>query len=1243
MSPLSPTHLARALGVHVPTAEQAAVIAHPLAPLLVVAGAGSGKTATMAQRVVYLVATGQVRPDQVLGLTFTRKATAELDERVSSRLEALARAGLVDPQVADGAPTIATYNSFAGTLVRDHGLLIGVDPDTTLITQARSWQIVETLLRERTAPLPEEGLEHNTTAVLLLSDALSQNLLSADQAAEGLEDLAGLLEDLAGVRGCKTLIGRGPAAMREWLELLDVVRALTQYKRSHGLLDFGDQIALACRVAQEVPEAVAQVRAQYPAVLLDEFQDTSVAQIRLLSALFADSGVTAVGDPHQAIYGWRGASAAALDTFHARFNPTGSAAVATGAQAAQAAPVLQLSTSWRNDAAVLEAANVVSSPLRHPQILPGDPPGEHIAVAELTPRPRHLGLAQGAVYAAFLQDPLEEAQHVARFLAERWGPGARMAVLTRTRAQMAPVAAELEAQGLPYVVVGLGGMLSVPEVEDVRSLLVLAADPERGDRLMRLLTEQDLGASDLAALATLAREVTRAPGETPVGPTDALPGGQVTLAPGETGPQGPDGSQGPQRPDADPQPDVPLLVEALETVLRWEEAGEPGQVVGLSEAGRRVALRTARALRRVRASLTLPVPELVVVAEQALDLDLEIAARVGNPLGHRALDAFQDTAARYVADAQDPTLSGFLEWLDLAQAREDGLAAPETEPVPGAVQILTVHAAKGLEWDVVAVPGLNEQVFPSYRSRIQPGRHVVETGWMASTSVFPYPLRADAQDLPPFTVGELDPGAGKELVTDTVLAYRTALGRQVVREERRLAYVALTRARHELLLTGSHLAKSATRPRPASRFLDELRRRDLLRPYGRGWVDYDPDRPNPLASQHHSGTWPLGAPPDHLPGVDGRAVEALRRAGGPQARGVLGGGLSDDGVADRRGSVQAARRQAARAVAAAMAAGADGGAGADGARAPGPGSPAQGAPATPGAPAVPGAPDASGATRPSPAPGGPVAGCAPADPAPSCSEALPAPSGPVPCGAPASSGPYGPGSYDPAPADPVVRRWYLEAELLLAEREQARRAVPELHLPAHLAATRLDDLRTDPERFALDLRRPLPARPRASGRLGTVFHEAVAQRLSAHAALMSLEEAGVPDSVPPADRRRIERWLEVAEHLPLLAPYRLYDTEVDRELTVGGTTLRCRMDAVFEGADSTWLIVDWKTGRLRVPVDQLSVYVHAWAASQGVPTGAVRAAYVYVSAPGGLVEELSPADLLPLEAITRLLAPSTRP
>ena len=90
---LTPQALAEALGIHTPTQEQARVIAHRLSPLLVVAGAGSGKTATMAQRVVYLVATGQVRPDQILGLTFTRKATAELDQRVASRLAGHSAAG----------------------------------------------------------------------------------------------------------------------------------------------------------------------------------------------------------------------------------------------------------------------------------------------------------------------------------------------------------------------------------------------------------------------------------------------------------------------------------------------------------------------------------------------------------------------------------------------------------------------------------------------------------------------------------------------------------------------------------------------------------------------------------------------------------------------------------------------------------------------------------------------------------------------------------------------------------------------------------------------------------------------------------------------------------------------------------------------------------------------------------------------------------------------------------------------
>ena len=1148
---LTPQTLAEALGIHTPTEEQSRVIAHRLSPLLVVAGAGSGKTATMAQRVVYLVATGQVRPDQVLGLTFTRKATAELDQRVASRLASLGAAGLLpvtapetDGTGADaadatdvGEPMIATYNSFAGTLVRDHGLRIGVDPDSALITQARSWQIVTSLLEARTLPLPNESLIHNTSAVLVLGDALSQNLLTIDEAAKDLADLSEQFTALAAIKGCKTLVGKAPAVMTEWEALLDVVAELQDYKRRHGLLNFGDQIALACTIAESVPEAVAQVRAQYPAVLLDEFQDTSVAQVRLLSALFADSGVTAVGDPHQAIYGWRGASAGALDTFHQRFNPSGTARLASGIPPADAAPVLELSTSWRNDSTILDVANAVSEPLRSGVVQDGDPVGEHIAVAPLRARPVAFGLKPGTVHGAFLQDPAEEARIVAAFLAERWSPDAEMAVLCRTRAQMEPIAAELERIGLPYTIVGLGGMLYVPEVADVRALLTAATDPERGDRVVRLLTGFGIGAGDLHALAGLARDLLRPPARSTQSTRD-----------------GADGSGD--------QVDSPLLSEALDALLRWHDDGAEEATAtasqGLTPAGLAVALRTARAIRRVREALALPLPDLVALAEQALGLDIEIAARVDDPMGHRALDSFQATALAYATDTDTPTPTGFLEWLDAAEEHEDAMSAPEVDPTPGAVQLLTVHAAKGLEWDAVAVPGMDEQVFPSYTSSVKEDLRVVETGWMGSTSTFPFPLRADADDLPPFTVGALSPAAtDKPLLTETMTAYKEALGRQSLREERRLAYVAFTRARHDLLLTGSHLSKTASKPRRPSRFLTELRRRDLLVPYADGWVDFDESRPNPLTALTQVGTWPLDAGQTETPGAQ-----------------ALGNGQShDDGGTDtdRAAALRRARQAAAAQVAAAM-------------------------------------------SEASP------------------TELLTEPT-------PVRAAPTSPG-HEPEASDDTLRRWRLETGLLLAERARATSATPTVRLPEHLAATRLDDLRADRRRFALDLRRPLPPEPRAAGRLGTVFHDAVAQLLSARGTLFGLGEAGVPDNLDPQDRQRVERWLGTVENLALLDDYVLVDTEIDREITIGATTLRCRMDAVFRRLDgSGWLIVDWKTGRRQVPVDQLSVYVHAWAASQGVSAGSVRAAYVYVDYPGGRVDELAAAGLLSLDRIESALTP----
>lgn len=1122
---LTPGELARVLGMPEPTDEQAAVITHPLRPVLVVAGAGSGKTATMSQRVVYLVASGQVRPEEVLGLTFTRKATAELDQRVRSQLAQLAASGLVDLPQDAAPPTIATYNSFAASLVRDHGLRIGVDPDSTLITEARAWQIVQRLVEETTTPLPFDTGGQATAAVLMLDAALSENLLEVDDARTELAELTEHLEALAGVRGLKTLLGKVPVELAKRRDVLDMVRAYRDYKREHALVDFGEQIALACRIAEEVPQAAADVRGQYPAVLLDEFQDTSVAQTRLLSALFAGGGVTAVGDPNQAIYGWRGASAGALDTFHARFNPA-SSTPGDG-------PVLPLSVAWRNDSRILEVANVVSRPLREHQPQPGDAQVTHIPVARLVPRPASAGLRPGLVAGAVLQDPLQEAETIATFMEERWSPSASLAVLCRTRAQFQPVMAALADHGIPYEVVGLGGMLLVPEVADVRALLTVAADPERGDRLIRLLTQAGIGASDLAALYRLARQQLREDAE--------------------------DSSQD-QDSAADPSDNVPLLAEAVEAVARWEQAGEAVDVAGLSEAGRMIAVRAGRAISRVREAMSLPLPDLLVLAEQALGLDVELDARVDDPLGRRALDSLRQVAQSFVRDIDAPTLPAFLDWLDMTESHEGGLAAPETEPEPGAVQILTVHAAKGLEWDSVCVCGMSEEVFPSYQSRAREDLTVSSGGWMTSMTEFPHPLRADADTLPPFELGALEPARLTKqdvpAVKDLVASYREALGRHEVAEERRLAYVALTRARHDLLLTTSHLAKSSTRVRPVSRFLAELTRRDLVQPYGPGFQEAEPDAANPLVTQRLTGLWPQ----------DGPAAYSQRptQAGGDSADQERARQTERPWVL-RAGQRWQARRAAAVDVAAAR-------------RAAG--------------------------------------------------EVTAAPPLPV-------------DGVDSEGADPLVQRWHAEVELLLAEREQAAEAPAEVTLPSHLPATALDQLRTDPQAFALDLRRPLPRQPHSAARLGTVFHDAVAQLLSARAALLPLTQVGVPDELTPADRKLVDQWLDTVATSGLLDGWDLVGTEVEREVRLGGTTLRCRMDAVLTRAvpgtagRRQWLIVDWKTGRTRVDVGQLSVYVHAWAQAEGADPQDVRAAYFYVR--DGSIDELTPERRLSADELASVL------
>ncbi len=278
-----PDQLKELLGIPF-TPEQTACIVAPPAPQVIVAGAGSGKTTVMAARVVWLVGTGQVAPEQVLGLTFTNKAAGELAERVR---RALVKAGVTDPDAIDpdnppGEPVISTYHAFAGRLLTDHGLRIGLEPTSRLLADATRYQLAARVLREApgTYPALTRSFPDLVGDLLTLDAELAEHLVRP-------EDLrawdAGLLSTLEGVKLSNADLRKVPEAAAARRELAELVRRYRAAKRERDLLDFGDQIALSAQLAR-IPEVGRLLRDEFRVVLLDEYQDTSVAQRVLLRA-----------------------------------------------------------------------------------------------------------------------------------------------------------------------------------------------------------------------------------------------------------------------------------------------------------------------------------------------------------------------------------------------------------------------------------------------------------------------------------------------------------------------------------------------------------------------------------------------------------------------------------------------------------------------------------------------------------------------------------------------------------------------------------------------------------------------------------------------------------------------------------------------------------------------------------------------------------------------------------------------
>ncbi|MFF0528734.1 ATP-dependent helicase [Nocardia amikacinitolerans] len=1135
---VSPLRIAEALGLPPPTDEQAAVIAAPPGPTLVVAGAGAGKTETMAARVVWMVANRLVLPDQVLGLTFTRKAAQQLTARIRTRLARLAgsqllrdldASGELRAQLSGAEPEISTYHSYAGRLLTEHGLLLPVEPSATLLTQTQLWQLAHQVVRAWDGDLDTDRTPVSVTeAVLALSGQLAEHLVEAEQLAEAHTELEKLVHTLpAGPRqrgGPSQALLSIVHVQRERVALLPLVQQLAAALRRRGALDFGAQMSLAARLAAEHQEVAIAERGRFRLVLLDEYQDTGHAQRILLAALFGGEApaaselrpetggaarrlaVTAVGDPMQSIYGWRGASAANLPRFATDFP------LAPGVPA----PILPLLTSWRNPPEALALANLVAEPLRRTALDAGG-----VTVDALRAKPH---AEPGVVAVALTETVAEERDWVAERIAAEWSarhaagePPPTSAVLVRRNADASPLAEALRNQGLPVEIVGLGGLLATPEVADIVATLRLIAEPAAGSAAVRVLTgaRWRLGVADLAALAKRARELS----------ISRLSGG-----------------------DTDEITDSAALAAALREVAPEpaEQAGladaiaDPGPPENYSASGYSRIEALGRELAALRERSGQPLVELVADVERTIGVGVETQARramAGTGAGREHLDAFAEVVAGYAADSS-ATLSGLLAFLAAAESVENGLEPGEVEVAKDRVQVLTVHAAKGLEWEIVAVPHVVRGVFPS---------GAASATWLGALAELPTSLRGDriqddaAEGVPVLDLSDLYDRADLEAA---IKAHKGALDRRRLDEERRLFYVALTRTERVLLVSAHHWAETGSTPKGPSDFLLELKNAsesadgpafgvlDIAR-----WDDPpEVDAVNPFTDNPATAEWP-------------RDPLGPRRDPIEQGAALVRTALADLRAkpADVRPTASSARDES---------------------------------PAKTTAPVLEAEPEALFSIDELTSPAD--------DFAPPPDDFEPPPDEFVPV--------------DQAvdPDDP--EGWAADVDALLAEHEASLAAAKEVELPGQIPATALVEMRADPAKLARRLRRPLPYPPNPLARRGTAFHAWVQRWFAGTRllGLDELPGAGEPDPHDASVDAELARMQDAFLNSPWAHRSPL-DVEVPFETSIAGTVIRGRMDAVFAEPGGGWTVVDWKTGAEPGPADepavamQLAIYRLAWA------------------------------------------------
>ena len=735
-----------------PTTEQIKIIESALEPAVVIAGAGSGKTETMAARVLWLVANGHAKPEEILGLTFTRKAASELKKRIKDRLKQLRKAGVIEKHLSIEVP-VMTYHSYAGNILREYGLRLGIDTDSELIGEAVVWQQAAKVLRN----WDDEEFEYEGAFKTLVSDLLGLTKSAMEHGvteAAIISETQKVLDRIADIPSDKD-VDKVKLVLKQRIKLLEISRKLREERVASGQLSFDDQMFYAAKIAQEVQKVGELERAKYRVVLLDEYQDTSQSQVRMLSALYSGHPIMAVGDPYQAIYGWRGAAIGTIKHFHQSFNSFDSP---INAKKGEKGAEYELSTTFRNDVSILELANKVGKVVGN-QI--------ELEVKELQPSEK---AGPGIVVRDIYENVELEAAGIAERFAKLWeskGTDESFAVLVRNRKQITEIEKALRNLDLPVEVLGIGGLMQVPEVTDVFTMLKILVDAEAGSALMRHLTSPRLaiGVQDIAALGRFKRKRDSQSN----GDSDLISAMATQVL--ETA-EADDGVAG-------------SLIEALDEIQSADRSE-------FSEVGFRRLIEFSNDLRKLRSRASGSLLDLIYEIEEYLGLSVELLVRDGGSNGRRHLDRFNEEAAKF--SSSNGSITDFVRWLDATIDHERGLESGAPEVHSDVIQLLTIHMSKGAEWDHVAIPGIVEKQFP----KAYPQSTI---SWLHNEAEIPFALRGDGAEFPDLDLSQLKDAksAANEFkeFKDSCAAFR-------LEEEWRLAYVAITRAKHTLHCTMSY-------------------------------------------------------------------------------------------------------------------------------------------------------------------------------------------------------------------------------------------------------------------------------------------------------------------------------------------------------------------------------------------------------------------------------------------------------